>query len=58
MGKLELDADMDAALFAALEPSANITGGELTVRPMLPGDYGASFYGPRGLILDVVLEVR
>jgi hypothetical protein len=58
MGKVDLDADVDAALFAAMDPRARIGEGDLTLYPMAPGDYGASFYGPFGMFLDVVLEVR
>jgi hypothetical protein len=58
MGKLELTADLDASLFAALDPAADVTAGELAMRPMAPGDYGVSFYGPNQLLLDVIFEVR
>jgi hypothetical protein len=58
MGKLDLDVDLDADLFAALDPAARLGLGELAIRPMAPGDYTASFYDAHGLVLDVVLEVR
>jgi hypothetical protein len=58
MGRLDLSVDLDSALFDALEPAADLSEGELAMRPMFFGDYAASFYGPDGLFLDVVLEVR
>lgn len=58
MGKVDLSADVDAGLFVALDPSASLGEGELEVRPMAPGDYGASFYDAQGRYLDVVLEAR
>ena len=57
-GKLNLGTELDTPLFDALSSSADVPAGRLALRPMFVGDFGLSAYGPEGLVLDVLFEVR
>jgi hypothetical protein len=57
-GRLNLTTELDTPLFDALTSSSDVPAGRLALRPMFVGDFGLSAYGPQGLVLDVVFEVR
>jgi hypothetical protein len=57
-GKLNLETELDTPLFDALSSSADVPAGRIALRPMFAGDFGLSAYGPQGLVLDVLFEVR
>ena len=58
MGKLNLETEIDAALFSRLSPTSDLASGELAFDPMAPGDYWMSVYDEAGLGLDVFFEAR
>ncbi len=57
MGKMNLETEIDAALYHRLSPTANLPEGELEFAPMAHGDYWLSVYSA-GVPLDVFFEAR
>jgi hypothetical protein len=57
MGKLSLETEIESDLFDALDPASRLPEGELSFRPMAPGDYWLTVSLPT-VALDVSFEVR